>query len=442
MKEIKISYLVLLALLSVLWLMADAVLTNSSAFFPFRASIINYTGILGMGVMSVGMILSARPVRLEPLLGGLDKMYRLHKWLGITGLVIVILHWSWVKAPKWMVGWGWLERPVRAPASEQPLALFRFFQSQRGLAEDVGEWAFYAAVVLIVLALVKRFPYRYFFKTHRLLAVAYLVLVFHSLVLMKFSYWGEVIGPFMAVLMLAGTVAALVSLFRTVGHDRRAVGVIEQLVHYPDNRVLNVSVMLKDPWPGHEAGQFAFVTFDPHEGPHPFTLSSAWAGDGKLSFDIKGIGDYTDTLPATLKVGDGVKVEGPYGRFDFSSNKPCQIWVAGGIGITPFIARMRALADEERRQAITLFYSTQMPDEEFISNVRALADRAKVQLRLLVTTKDGPLNAERLCQWAPEWKDADLWFCGPSSFGRALRQNLVAKGLATEDFHFELFDMR
>ena len=160
MKEIKISYFVLLALLSVLWLMADAVLANSSAFFPFRASMVNYTGILGMGVMSVGMILSARPVRLEPLLGGLDKMYRLHKWLGITGLVIVILHWAWVKVPQWMVGWGWLERPVRAPASEQPLALFRFFQSQRGLAEDVGEWAFYAAVALIVLALVKRFPYR------------------------------------------------------------------------------------------------------------------------------------------------------------------------------------------------------------------------------------------------------------------------------------------
>lgn len=95
---------------------------------------------------------------------------------------------------------------------------------------------------------------------------------------------------------------------------------------------------------------------------------------------------------------------GVYGRFDFSSNKPCQIWVAGGIGITPFIARMKVLADGERRQAITLFYSTRMPDEEFISNVRALADRAKVQLRLLVTTKDDPLNAERLCQWRSNGK--------------------------------------
>jgi predicted ferric reductase len=50
--------------------------------------------------------------------------------------------------------------------------LFQFFQSQRHFAEEIGEWAFYAMVLLIALALIKRFPYRYFFKTHRLLAIA------------------------------------------------------------------------------------------------------------------------------------------------------------------------------------------------------------------------------------------------------------------------------
>ena len=43
----------------------------------------------------------------------------------------------------------------------------------RGIAETIGEWAFYAAVILIVLALVKRFPYRWFFRTHRWLALVY-----------------------------------------------------------------------------------------------------------------------------------------------------------------------------------------------------------------------------------------------------------------------------
>lgn len=158
MKNIKLSYLILIFGLTGLWLAADTVLSAPYEFFALRTSLINYTGILGIAVMSVGMMLALRPVGMEPFLGGLDKSYRLHKWLGITGLVLSIIHWLWANAPKWMIGWGWMARPVRHPAAEQPVAVFRYFQSQRGLAESIGEWAFYAAVVLIVLALLKNFP--------------------------------------------------------------------------------------------------------------------------------------------------------------------------------------------------------------------------------------------------------------------------------------------
>ncbi len=442
MKSIKLSYLLVITALIVLWALADKALWSGYEFFALRGSLIHGTGILAIGVMSVGMILAVRPISIEPFLGGLDKSYRLHKWLGVTGLVLAIIHWLWLKVPKWMVGWGWLERPERRPHAEQEIAIFKFFQSQRGPAEFIGEWAFYAAIVLIVLALLKHFPYRYFFKTHRLLAIVYLCLVFHSVVLMKFAYWGAILGPVMAALMAAGTVAAFISLFRKVGYSRRAVGVIEELVHHEDNRVLKVAVALKDRWPGHEAGQFAFVTFDPAEGPHPFTISSSWHGDGKMFFLIKGLGDYTMTLPGALKVGDFVKVEGPYGRFDFASSKPCQIWVAGGIGITPFIARMKALRDKADGRTVDLFYSTSSPDEGFIAKVRDAAEEAKVRLHVLVPKKDGRLNAERICQTVPDWKDADLWFCGPAGFGRQLQRRFAAKGLATDDFHQELFDMR
>ncbi len=442
MKNIKLSYAGLIIVLTGLWLVADPLPWAPYEFFALRTALMNYTGIIGMGVMSVGMILAIRPARLEPLLGGLDKTYRLHKWLGITGLVFSIIHWLWANAPKWMIGWGWMERPVRQPRAEQSVALFKFFQSQRGLAETIGEWAFYAAVVLIVLALLKRFPYRYFFKTHRLLAIVYLFLVFHALVLMKFSYWGDIIGPLMAVLMAGGTAGAFVSLLRKVGYKRRAVGMIEELLHHPDNRVLKVAIRLTDRWAGHEAGQFAFVTFDRSEGPHPFTISSAWSGDGRMFFLIKGIGDYTDTLPETLKVGDLVKVEGPYGRFHFSSDKPRQIWVAGGIGITPFIARMQALAKQPDGKIIDLFYCTSAPDEGFISRVRQLAQEAGLSLHVLVTAQDGRLDAQRICESVASWKSADIWFCGPAGFGQALRPDLIARGLAPDDFHQELFDMR
>jgi predicted ferric reductase len=442
MKSIKISYLALIVGLSLLWLLADPLLPARYGFFDVRGMLVNYTGIIGMGVMSVGMLLALRPILIEPYLGGLDKTYRLHKWLGITGLVISIVHWLWAKGPKWAVGWGLLEKPARGPRPEQPVELFQFFQSQRGLAESIGEWAFYALVVLVALALLKRFPYRHFFTTHRLLAVVYLALVVHSVVLTPFTYWGRILGPLMLLLMAGGTLAAFTSLFRRVGYTRRAVGEIEELQRHHANRVLKIAIKLKDRWSGHQAGQFAFVTLDPQEGAHPFTISSAWHDDGRLSFLVKGIGDYTRTLPDNVKIGDLVSVEGPYGRFDFSGSRPRQIWVAGGIGITPFIARLQALALRPDGKSIDLFYCTSEPDEGFIDKVRRHAERANVRLHVLVSARDGRLNAERLCQTVPQWPTADIWFCGPAGFGQALREGLKARGLDTEHFHQELFEMR
>lgn len=444
MKNIKLSLLALLVGLSLLWLLADDLLSAPYAFFALRSSLVNYTGVLAMGAMSVGMLLAIRPTRLEPWLGGLDKSYRLHKWLGIAALVVSIVHWLWAQGVKWLVGWGWLEKPARkaAAAAAEPSALVGWLRSQRGLAEDLGEWAFYAAVVLIVLALLKRFPYHWFFKTHRLLAIVYLVLVFHTVVLMKTAYWSSPVGWLMAVLMLGGTLAAGIVLLRKIGRQRRTVGSIERLEQHKDNRVLGVDIRLQGRWDGHQAGQFAFVTFDPVEGPHPFTISSAWHDDGRLRFHIKGIGDYTETLPQTLSVGDPVTVEGPYGRFDFAGPQPRQIWIGGGIGITPFIARLQALVQQPDGRQIDLFYSTAAPDREFIERLTRLAEQARVRLHVLVSGQDGRLTTERLCQLVPEWRTASVWFCGPGGFGQALRQGLVERGLPAADFHQELFDMR
>ncbi|AKH19219.1 ferric reductase-like transmembrane domain-containing protein [Sedimenticola thiotaurini] len=442
MKPIKSIYITLLLGLTLLWLIADPLLSADYQFFALRKSFINYTGIIAMGAMSVGMMLAIRPVSIESFTGGLDKTYRLHKWLGITGLVFAIIHYLWKYVPKWMVGWGLLEKPARGPRPVQSSEILNFFQHQHGLAETIGEWAFYVAVLLIALALIKRFPYRYFFKTHRFLAIAYLFLVFHAVVLMKFSYWGEIIGPLMLLLMIGGTIGAFISLFRKVGFKRRALGVIEELHRHKDNRVLKVLIRLKDRWSGHDAGQFAFVTFDQQEGPHPFTISSAWQDDGRLCFHIKGIGDYTNTLPDKLKSGDLVTVEGPYGRFNFSSDKPRQIWVAGGIGITPFIARIQALMNKTDGKIIDLFYSTDAPDEEFIDKLRDSAKAANVNLHLLIPAKDGFLTAERIHQAVPNWQDADIWFCGPKGFGESLFQDFTQAGLPTRGFHQELFEMR
>ena len=63
-------------------------------------------------------------------------------------------------------------------------------------------------------------------------------------------------------------------------------------------------------------------------------------------------------------------------------------------------------------------------------------------LHVLWDERDGFLSAERIAQVVPQWRDADIWFCGPAAFGQALRADVVAQGLPAERFHQELFEMR
>ena len=163
-----------------------------------------------------------------------------------------------------------------------------------------------------------------------------------------------------------------------------------------------------------------------------------------IVFVTKALGDHTSQLHEVLREGDTVTVEGPYGCFTFDDDKPRQIWIGAGIGITPFIARMQQMArdPEARKVKVDLFHPTADYDESAIAMLEADALAAGVRLHVLVDKRDGLLTGERMRQAVPDWEDASLWFCGPTAFGRALRANFVGKGIRASDFHQELFAMR
>ncbi len=294
----------------------------------------------------------------------------------------------------------------------------------------------------MVLALIKRFPYRRFLQTHRFLALTYLALVLHSVVLLKFSYWTTPLGVILALLMAGGSVGAVMALLRKRAGGTQVTGRVASLEKLPALGVVAIDIQLDDGWPGHAAGQFAFVTFHKEEGPHPFTIASCWNEDGRIRFVIKALGDYTRTLPERLQVGDGVKVEGPYGRFDFAGSAPRQIWIGGGIGITPFIARMKDLARHRSATSIDLFHTTATYDPLAIDKLMRDAAEAQVNLHVLWDERDGRLDLDRLVKTVPDWRNADVWFCGPARFGQMLRDGLVGLGFPEQRFHQELFEMR
>lgn len=425
------------------WLVQPQQVAALSGFFAWRGLLMQFSGVLGIGVMSFAMLLTLRPAILERPLGGLDKLYRLHKWLGIAGLTISVSHWLLAQGPKWLVQLGWLTRGQRPPRSVPvPDSLAGWFAQQRGFAESVGEWAFYAAAVLMVLALIKRFPYRRFVQTHRLLALCYLALVFHGVVLLRFEVWSSAFGIVFAALLALGSFAALLALARRPLGGSRVPARVVALERLPALGVLVVDVETAAGWPGHEAGQFAFVRFEDGEPPHPFTITSAWSGAPRLRFMIKALGDYTQRLPDRLHVGSVLRIEGPYGRFTFDGDARRQIWIGGGIGITPFLARLQALQAQPDARPIDLFHCTTDYDPDVIGRLQRAATAARVRLHVLWDARDGRLDVAGLVRQVPDWREADIWFCGPSGFGRALRDGLQRLGLPAGRFHQEWFEMR
>lgn len=442
MLNIQRIFIIFITVLSLLWLAANPVDLSEASFFGIRHAMMNYTGILAIAMMSIGMILAMRWSPIDAIAGGLDKSYRLHKWLGIGGLVLSVTHYLWANVPKWMVGLGLLERPQRHRPTEETDAITAFFNSQHGIAESIGEWTFYAVVILLTIALVKKIPYRLFNKIHRLIAPAYLLLAYHSIILMDMSFWLQPVGIVMAVLVAGGSYAALISLFKRIGRNRRTSATIEKINYLAESKVLKLDLLVDRSWSGHKAGQFAFLTFDKSEGAHPFSISSSWKNDGRLTFMIKGLGDYTSQLPQLLNRGDSVSVEGPYGEFNFSSATKHQIWIAGGIGIAPFLSKIQQLKHSDQAKEIDLFYSTDTNDIKLIEELEQNAEQAGIRFHPIMPDIDGRLDTHTICKKVPEWKLSEIWFCGPGAFGHSIRRGFERLGLSSENYHQELFEVR
>ncbi|MDR2364297.1 MAG: ferric reductase-like transmembrane domain-containing protein [Zoogloeaceae bacterium] len=408
---------------------------GAPGFWEWRRTLVILTGIFAFGWMSGAMLLSLRLPWLESRLRGLDKLYRLHKWLGIGAGLLAFAHWMTELLPKNMVQAGWIAAPARHGGKGEKSVWME-------LAQGAGEWMAYLMIALVILALIKRFAYGRFRFTHRLMSLIFLVGVYHALLLLPGELWRQPIGWLVALFALTGGAAAIHALAGRIGRRRRLPATVESW-RQRENGVLEITCRAPD-WPGHQAGQFLLAAFDEQEGAHPFTIASDWNGDSAtLTLAIKPLGDYTRELAATLRSGQRALLEGPYGAFTFNAGAAGgapQIWVAGGIGVTPFLARLEALAkDGDVKQDIDFFYS--VPDADHCpAQLASLCQAAGVRLHCRYTKSEGkqPFSViqERLRD------NASVWFCGPANWGAALGKSLQEAGLDARRYHRELFEFR
>lgn len=355
-------------------------------------------------------------------------MYVAHKYLGISALGLMIGHNT--IDPK-------LDRFVR--------------ESWLGnVGSDLGEIALNGFIGLILISWIKRIPFTrlelpwpIWRFTHRFTGLLFAVAALHQLAVDKPVGIDNALNLYTNALCLVGVAAWLFTEFIAPAIrprdflldslDRR--GSVTLLSLRPEGRPIR--------W---KPGQFAFVSA-PEAGlrePHPFTIASAPRADGTLCFGIKALGGWTRRLPGRLRAGQRLRVDGPYGRFVFRRRVRQQIWLAGGIGITPFLAWIEALSPSDR-QTIALIWTVTTRDEAFAEEQLATAATRHpgLTVKVFVSDEQGRLSAAKLTALLPfKAREAELFFCGPAGLHDAILSGLKALGERPRRVHGEVFALR
>ncbi len=427
----------LIALSLAAWLLPALALIPGWDVWIWRKQLIYWSGLASFLLMTLVMLLAVRPRWLEKPLGGLDKMYHLHKWAGISAVSLAVVHYGikLAKGPMLMVlGEATKEHRIRT-----------FLEVFRDSAKELGEWSLWIFAAMIIVSLWHRFPYHVWRYVHKALAALYLVIVFHSIVLTPPEWWLQPSGLLIAAACILGSWCAFVSLSGRIGRDSTHPGKVLAVRELNDNTFEVVCQCQNSHNWSHRPGQFAFLTFDRLEGPHPFTIASADQGNGQVRFAIKALGDYTNHLCHKVGIGQRVQIEGPYGCFDLPEKSPDgqQIWVAAGIGVTPFIAWLESLQDNpDAAPQAKLYYCANNKEEAvFAERLQQLcASLPGIELHIHLSERDGRLTPEQLFRGAH--KGTRVWFCGPNAFSASLKKGMEALGLQPENLHQERFQMR
>ncbi len=203
-------------------------------------------------------------------------------------------------------------------------------------------------------------------------------------------------------------------------------------------------------------GQFAWITFfgSPFtDSEHPFSFSSSAEENGKLSFTIKSLGDFTSKI-RNLKSGQIAYVDGPYGAFSVDRHPLARefVFIAGGIGITPIMSMLRTLGDRKDLRPITLLYANKTLDSAtFYEEIESLKDRLKLKIIHILESppadwkgEQGFINARILEKYLPishTPNECEIFICGPAPMMDAVEKNLRLIKIPYGDFHSERFDM-
>jgi len=382
-------------------------------------------GFWGTIYFGLNFVLATRWRWVEWLFGGLDKVYRAHNFAGRLALTLLILH-------------GGI---LILQASPDQALLTTYLLPGVDWGYTTGVVGLLLLVSLVVLTIWVKLSYQAWLASHKWMGVPYVLGGLHAILLQGDWY--------MIALTAMGSYAWLYTL---LWYPTRGTRIEGQLTAVNRKGNLTELMIALDRPVVSQAGQFIFIALPETSGRiapevHPFSLSGR-PDAHTLRISVKALGDYTRSL-VHAQPGDKVAVWGPYGSFGHAyGDATNMVWVAGGIGVTPFLDMLQHEQRRERNlnRRIDFFWTVaQAEDALYLEEI----EPARVQLphldfHLHVTADQGRLTAKHIAATVGTERFASATFllCGPQSMMDALRSQLRAQGIRRPEIVIEEFGMR
>lgn len=386
-------------------------------------SLAQICALLGTALFATSFMIASRAKIIEEAFGGLDRAYRVHHKTGVWSFSLLVVHLASV-----FIAYGSLGSPIG-----------RMMVSN--LTFITGEIAILGMAAIILVIIFAKIKYQYFVIVQKFFAIPYAVGVYHLYTTSSSSDVSRY-APLRLYLTVFLFLGAIAWIWREIFYKHLAPHAIYEVktVKSLPAGITEITLTPKGAPLNAEAGQFAYFSFRKSavsSEPHPFSFTSA-PGSADLSFAAKALGDYTSTL-GQAKPGDEVAVYGPYGKF-FSEMDPAagNVFVAGGIGITPFLS---ALRDGKNMGNTTLFYTTRSEtDRAFNDELERIAEQpAAFRYHYHGSDQRGFLNVDIVEKRAGGLEGKKIYLCGPVPMMRALTEGFVKKGVPRSNIIFEAF---
>jgi predicted ferric reductase len=384
--------------------------------------------LLGFSLMATTIILTVRFHFLEWHLRGLNRVYINHHILGSLAFILLLFH------PLFLA-------MNYAFVSIRSAAIF-LLPSFALWSQTLGTLSLVIMIILLFITFYLSWRYHIWKFSHRFLVLAFFIgflhmafidsdtsrniilrsylLSFGGLALVSYAYFS---------LMEFGKIGKYAYIVKKV--RRINLGVLE-IILLPVGKSLN-----------YHAGQFAFLSVlqkGLSTENHPFSFVSS-PDESELRFIIKELGDYTKALDS-LKVGTSVFVDGPYGTFGLDNEKSIdQIWIAGGIGITPFLGLAKNLNNDKRH--IDLYLCFRSPNEAIylpeLQNLTQINPRLKIIP--FYSEERGHLSVNKIEELSGSLIHKHVYICGPIQMMKSLKEQCILKGIPAGNIHTEEFSL-